>query len=78
MHAAGLDFGRPRWRYKEGPACASPGGMDLFVDSMAGSFLERPVVDVNILEGAGLVRKNDPADAGVDDYPFAEQAGNDL
>ena len=45
---------------------------------MTESLLDGPVIYVNILEAHGIVRKDDPADARVYDYPFAEQAGDDL
>jgi hypothetical protein len=45
---------------------------------MRDSFLDGPVIDVNILEGPRSIRKNDPADACVYDYSFTEQAGDDL
>ena len=48
----------------------------LFLRSVTDSLFNGPVIDVNILEDPWLVGKNDPADAGVYDYPFAEQAGN--
>jgi hypothetical protein len=52
--------------------------MDLFLHLTADSFLDRPVIDVNIFEAPRLFRNNDAADAGIDDYPFAKEAGNDL
>jgi hypothetical protein len=51
---------------------------DLFLRSMEDSFLDCPVIDVNIPEDALRIRKNDPADARIDDYAFTKQAGHNL
>jgi hypothetical protein len=49
--------------------------MDLLLRSVTDSLFNGPVVNVDIFEDSGLLGKNDPVNARVYDYPFAEQAG---